>query len=351
MIKIGFLGAGRVAQHYAYIFRKFKINNYKIVGIADLEISKAKKLSKKFDCKFYNTLNEILDEQIIDLMFILTPSGSHYKNVKICLNNNINVLCEKPLTLKIKEGEELIRIAKKKNLILSVSYQNRLNPSIIFAKNLLEKKKFGKIISSSVRLRWCRYQEYYEDGWHGTWKMDGGVLSQQAIHHLDALNYLLGPIKSVVTKSSRRINKLEAEDTIVSIFVNSDGSSGTFEATTAARPKDIEASLSITGEKGFINIGGIALNKVLDIQFLNQKNKTSFLCNKYSETVKNGYGISHRLLIQGNIDVLLGKKNNNLIYAKDCISTTNLVHAFYKSNEKKQWTFLKNKPIYNKLGG
>ena len=70
-------------------------------------------------------------------MFILTPSGSHYKDVKICLNN-INVLV-KPLTLKIKEGEELIRIAKK-NLILSVSYQNRLNPSIIFAKNLLEKK-------------------------------------------------------------------------------------------------------------------------------------------------------------------------------------------------------------------
>ena len=93
-----------------------------------------------------------------------------------------------------------------------------------------------------------QYQEYYEDGWHGTWKMDGGVLSQQAIHHLDALNYLLGPINLLSQNLQEELINLK-QDTIVSIFVNSDGSSGTFEATTAARPKDIEASLSITGER------------------------------------------------------------------------------------------------------
>ena len=155
--------------------------------------------------------------------------------------------------------------------MIAVAFQNRLNPSIAYVKNLLLKKKFGKIISSSVRLRWCRYQDYYNDDWHGKWSMDGGVLNQQAIHHIDAINYLIGKIETVAAFSTKRINKLEAEDTIVSILKFKNGSLGTFEATTAARPIDLEASLAITGDKGYVDISGIALNNIKSIKYHNQR--------------------------------------------------------------------------------
>ena len=130
----------------------------------------------------------------------------------------------------------------------------------------------------------------------------------------------------------------------------SNGSLSTFEATTAARPRDIEASLSITGDKGFINLGGIALNEVCDIEYYGQKISSKELCKKYSEKVPNGYGLSHRYLIEGIIKKLNGYNNDKVVYAKDCISTTELVHAMYRSNEDNKWQYLNNKPLSLKLG-
>ena len=97
-------------------------------------------------------------------------------------------------------------------------------------------------------------------------------LNQQAIHHIDALNYLLGPVKSVSSFYTNRINVLEAEDTLVAILKLESGALATFEATTAARPKDLEASLTITGENGEVEVGGIALNKIYKWNFIKKRN-------------------------------------------------------------------------------
>ena len=90
----------------------------------------------------------------------------------------------------------LDKIANNNKVICSVVFQNRFNNSIRFLKELIE--KIGKIVSVSLSLLWCRYQNYYNDGWHGTWINDGGVINQQAIHHLDVIRYLFGPIKKFV---------------------------------------------------------------------------------------------------------------------------------------------------------
>ena len=350
IIKVGILGAGRVAKHYEYILNKYNFKNCKIVGVADINVNNAKSISKKLHCKYYSSLEEMTQNHQLNLILILTPSGLHFSHVKNALGKNINVLVEKPISMKPIEIKKLITLSDKKKLLLAVAFQNRLNPAILFARDILKRKKLGKIISSSVRLRWCRLQEYYNDDWHGTWYMDGGVLNQQAIHHIDAINLLLGPVKSVSSSSANRVNILEAEDTIVSILRMSDGSLSTFEATTAARPKDIEASLSITGDKGYINISGIALNEIIDIKYIGQKKQSKVISKKHSEKVPNGYGLSHRFLIEGIIKKLNGKNNNNVVYAKDCISTTELVHAIYKSNEDNKWQHLSDNPLSSKLG-
>ena len=350
IIKIGILGAGRVAEHYVYILKRYKIKNYKIVGVADTSEKNALHISKKLKCEHYKSFEKMMQSQNLDLIFILTPSGLHYNHVKKALNKNINVLVEKPIAMRPSQIKELISISKKRKLTLCSAFQNRLNPSIIFAKKILKEKKLGKIITSSVRLRWCRYQDYYEDGWHGKWLMDGGVLNQQAIHHLDAINFLLGPIEKVSSSSTNRVNILEAEDSIVSIFKFNNGSLGTFEATTAARPKDIEASLSITGEKGYIDIGGVALNQLKEIKYKSQKIKSKDLCNKYSQKVPSGYGLSHRLVIEGIIRKLNRQNTKNIILAKDCLATTELVHAIYNSNENNKWTSLNGRHLSVRLG-
>ena len=99
--------------------------------------------------------------------------------------------------MKISELNYLVKLAKKNKLIYSIFFQNRFNKAIKTLKEAVENNKFGKINICSIKLHWCRYQSYYEDAWHGTWLNDGGVINQQAIHHIDALSYIGGEIESV----------------------------------------------------------------------------------------------------------------------------------------------------------
>ena len=292
----------------------------------------------------------MLNQKKIDLAIICSPSGMHYSHASILINKGINVLVEKPLTLTIHQSAKLEIMAKENKVLLNVAFQNRFNPAVqILKKNFLE-GRFGKIVTSTIRLRWCRYQEYYNDEWHGKWASDGGVINQQAIHHIDALNWIVGPVEKVCAISTNRLNQLEAEDTLVAILKLKDGGLGTIEATTAARPEDFEASISVVGEKGMVEIGGIALNQIKTWKFIDKIDTDSNVIQKYSQDVPTGYGLSHITLLQKIIDSLLKKEKKNIISAKETILSTKLIHALYKSDETKKWVLLSDEPISQRLG-
>jgi UDP-N-acetyl-2-amino-2-deoxyglucuronate dehydrogenase len=346
--KVLILGAGRVFKHYLYILKKYKIKNYEIVAIVDKKkIDKSIINLKKI---YFRSLKEALNQTKPDLAIILTPSGLHYKHSKYFLKKGINVLCEKPLALLPNQVIELGKLANKKKLLYDVVFQNRFNPSLNFAKKLILKKKLGKIITFSVRVFWCRFSNYYKDGWHGTWAMDGGVLSQQAIHHLDAINWLIGPIFKTFSLKKRMLNKLEAEDTISCLLETSNGTIGTFQATTAARPSDKVAEITLVGEKGYLSIGGVALNMIDDIEIKGLTNKEiSRIKKKNNQKVINGYGFSHAIVLDKTFKNLKQKKISPLVGFKNASYTQQIIQTIYKSTENKTFykVQLKNK---SKLG-
>ena len=131
--------------------------------------------------------------------------------------------------------------------MFGIAFQNRFNKSVITLKKLY-KNKFGKILLVNVRLLWSRYQNYYNDKWHGRWKYDGGVTNQQAIHHIDIARWIFGPVSEVNSMMSNQINKLQAEDTNNSIIKFKSGATGSIQVT-AVRPSDLTASLEVIGEK------------------------------------------------------------------------------------------------------
>jgi len=349
-IRIVVIGCGRVAQHYKKIFDSGIVSNWNLVGFCDILSDRSEYFANHFQARPYKIFESMLEDQKPDLVLILTPSGLHYQHTKIAFNYNCNVLCEKPITMLPSQAEELKKIALEKNIMYGIAFQNRLNPAIIALDKAIKEGRFGKIITATIRLRWCRYQDYYEDGWHGTWAQDGGVINQQAIHHVDAINWLLGPIESVNATITNRLNNLEAEDTLVAIMKFESGALGTIEATTAARPEDFEASLSVVGEKGMVLVGGIALNKIETWEFIESNSGDELISDQFSQEVETGYGISHGPLLQGVIDTLQANRINTLVSPDDAINTTRLVHALYKSDEDQCWVKLKDKPISKRLG-
>lgn len=349
-VRVGVIGAGRVAQHYKRILDSGCVTGFAMVGVCDIKLEVAAALAGHWNCRSYTDYFVMLREELPDLVLVLTPSGLHDQHVRIALENGCNVLVEKPAAMRPDEAREMACLAKDKKLMLGVAFQNRFNPAIQCLRRAVQSKRFGKIITATIRLRWCRYQNYYEDGWHGTWAQDGGVINQQAIHHVDAMNWLMGPVDSVCAAIANRLNRLEAEDTMIASLKFADGALGTIEATTAARPQDFEASLSVVGEKGLVVVGGIALNKIETWKFIEPIDGDDEVMARYSQDVPNGYGLSHGTLLQETMNRLIAGVIEAPVPVEECIATTELVHALYSSHETGGWVSLANNPLSNKLG-
>lgn len=349
-IRIAAIGCGRVAQHYRKILDAGMVSGWQMVGFCDVLADRAADFAGHFGAQAFGCYEDMLDRCRPDLVLVLTPSGLHYPHTLLALERGLHVLVEKPITMLPSQARELDALARAKGVMYGVAFQNRLNPAIRCLREALDRGRFGRVVTATIRLRWCRYQDYYEDGWHGTWAQDGGVINQQAIHHVDALNWLLGPVDAVCAVTGNRLNWLEAEDTMVAAVRFKSGALGTIEATTAARPEDFEASLSVVGEKGMALIGGIALNKVETWRFIEVLSEDAEAPQKFSRDVPNGYGLSHGPLLQQVIDTLRAGGTEPPVPAQQAISTTELVHALYRSDELGGWISLASQPVSERLG-
>lgn len=350
VIRIALVGCGRVTQHYKKILDSGVVSAWQIVGVCDLLSVKANEFATHWQCPAYQDYATMLAQSKPDLVLVLTPSGMHHKHAYMALEAGAHVLVEKPIAMLPADAREVEALAASKGLMYGVVFQNRLNPAIQCLRQALAENRFGKIITATMRLRWCRYQEYYEDGWHGTWAQDGGVINQQAIHHVDALNSLLGPIEAVCAVTANRLNRLEAEDTMVGVVRFASGALGTIEATSAARPQDYEASLSVVGEKGMALIGGVALNKVEIWNFVEPRAGDADVPQIFSREVPNGYGLSHGPLLQAVIDRLREGSIEAPVSAEEGIRTSELIHALYRSDETGGWVSLVDRPVSKRLG-
>lgn len=349
-INYAIIGCGRIAKKHFEVYKNKFFKNLKLVAVCDKNIHLAENLLNETNNKvsIYKNSKVMLKNEKIDLLAILTESGDHFQNANLALNYVNNLIIEKPVTLKISDAIKLTDKAKKLNKKIFVVLQNRYNLPVIELKKLIKKNKIGKIVSSSVRVRWKRDQKYYNQAkWRGTWRYDGGALTNQGIHHLDLLTWFLGPVKSVFAYSRKALAKIQCEDTLACLLKFESGAIGTFEVTTAARPKDLEGSLSVLGEKGSIEIGGFAANKI-NYVFLKNK-KTIKNLEKFSTNPPNVYGYGHYKFYDEVIKEILNKKNN-AIKIDDAFYSLKMVHAIYMSIENKKEIFLNKKISSKKLG-
>lgn len=349
-MKTALLGCGRVAEHYRKMLLEIDpVDSLEVIAVCDLDNQKADFMAKAFGCNAYSSAEQMLALETMDVLLILTPSGNHYEHAIMALKAGVNVVCEKPVTMTPEEAIELQKIADENSLFCCTVFQNRWNPALLAAKKAVEQGRLKKIVTLNIRLQWCRYQEYYQDGWHGTWALDGGVINQQAIHHIDALQWIGGPIDAVCASSANRMNELEAEDTLVAIVRFKNGALATIEATTAARPKDFEASLSIVGEGGKIQIGGVALNKIDEWTFVEEVSGDIDAIENNSMEVPSGYGLSHSPYLR---DLVSAFNNNTMpeVTIQSAEITLRLVHALYASCETNAWVKLDDEPRSKFLG-
>jgi predicted dehydrogenase len=269
MIGFALLGCGQIATKHANAIERY-VPDGKVIAVCDSDRVRASEIGALANCPAFQSLEEMMMAMgdKIDVVNILTPTGRHLDGVASVASYGKHVIVEKPLALSTADSEWMIEACLRAGVHLFVVKQNRFNRAIRKLHEAVRAGRFQKIVMATVRVRWRRDQSYYDrDAWRGTRLLDGGVLANQASHHLDLLLWLVGDVETASAYTARQLVDIETEDTAVAILRFKNGALGVVEATTAARPKDLEASISILGEGGAVEIGGFATDEVRTWQF------------------------------------------------------------------------------------
>ena len=325
-----FVGAGRISQKHYNVVQKLSGSGINLVGVCDLNLTKARDLVKHSDIVIEKDYRASDAFNRCNLGVVLTESGSHFEHAKYILESGMDVLVEKPVTLTLSDAYELEKISQAVGRKIYVVKQNRFNPPVAKARELFDNNRLGELSIGTTRVRWSRPQSYYDQAsWRGTWKHDGGVIANQASHHIDLLQWFMGPVDSVTAYSQCFGVNIETEDTIVAIVKFKSGALGTIEATTCVRPRNLEGSLSLIGSKGSVEIGGFAVNEVSHIE-LEDMTKESNLWR--SQDTSDVYGGGHLDVYKEIIKDKMGMPNKS-VDVSESIKSLSLIHMIYKSVE------------------
>ncbi len=350
MLKFGLVGCGRIAKRHSELLGHNQIGNASLVAVCDIDEEKAKKIGEQFNVPYYTDMDEMMQKESIDVVSVLTESGYHAKHVINLAKYGKHIVVEKPMALTLDDADAMIKACDENGCKLFVVKQNRFNVPVVKLREAMDEKRFGKLVLGTIRVRWSRDQNYYDQAWwRGRWDMDGGVLTNQASHHVDLLEYMMGDVESVFAKSTTALVNIEAEDTAIVTLKFRNGALGIIEATTAVRPKDLEGSISILGETGTVEIGGFAVNKMLHWNFTHKKDGDDEVMEKYSVNPPNVYGFGHQAYYEHVVDSILNNKKH-LVDGLVGRKSLELISAIYESIETGKEVFLRFKPTKCKLG-
>ncbi|NDV20653.1 gfo/Idh/MocA family oxidoreductase [Pseudodesulfovibrio sp. JC047] len=352
MQKFALVGCGRIAQKYGQLLSENQVEGACLVAVCDIREDRAVALAEKTGVPSFSDAHAMMRAmgETIDVLVIATESGTHAAVTIDLARYGKHIVVEKPMALRLEDADAMIRVCDEAGIKLFVVKQNRLNYPVIKLREALEAGRFGKLTMGTVRVRWCRKQEYYDqDAWRGTWAMDGGVFANQASHHIDLLEWMLGEPVSVFAKSRTALVDVEVEDTGVALITFASGAIGVVEATNATRPVDLEGSISILGEKGAVEIGGFAVNEMKVWNFETPEPGDEDVLREYRTNPPDVYGFGHIEYLHQVVECIeLGRPS--LVDGLEGRKSLELINAIYESIETGREVHLRFQAQHCKLG-
>lgn len=323
-----------------------------MVAVCDIDLARAEKIGQKHGVPAFRDRFEMLEKMgsSIDVVSVLTPSGLHAQHSCEMAEYRKHVVVEKPMALTLADADQMISACDAAGVRLFVVKQNRYNHPVKKMREALEAGRFGKLVMGTVRVRWCRTQAYYDqDAWRGTWAYDGGVFANQASHHIDLLQWMMGDVESVFAKTSTALVNIETEDTGVVVVRFKNGALGVIEATTATRPKDLEGSISVLGERGSVEIGGFAVNEMKVWNFSDPGPEDARVVEEYKTAPPNVYGFGHTEYLNKVVESIRDGRSA-LVGGLEGRKSLELISAIYESVETGKEVFLRFVPKKCRLG-
>jgi predicted dehydrogenase len=246
----GIIGCGMISRFHSRAIED--VPGGKLVACFDSVAAAADKLAAETGCKAYHDLDEMLANPDVHIVTIGTPSGAHMEPAVAAAKAGKHVIVEKPLEITLERCDAIIEACRRNKVKVSTIFPSRFHDSSVELKRAIDEHRFGKLTLGDAYVKWYRTQQYYDSGkWRGTWELDGGgALMNQAVHSVDLLTWLMGPVAEVTAHTATIAHeRIAVEDNIVATLRFANGALGVIEASTAVYPGYLKR-IEISGSEG-----------------------------------------------------------------------------------------------------
>ncbi len=238
-VRIGVSGAGVMGRMHVQTIVDCKSRDIALGAVCDAEDQVAERIGRKANVPHFTDNQKMFESGLIDAVIIATPHYWHAPLVIRAARAGLHVMCEKPLAATVGPARAMIRECKKHKRALGVMFHHRSRAIMIKMKQMVESGRIGEVFRAQLICSdWFRTQGYYDsNAWRGTWDGEGGgVMINQAPHHLDLFLWIAGMPRRVMGSLSTRAHKIEVEDTANFLLEYDKGKIGYIYATTAEEP-------------------------------------------------------------------------------------------------------------------
>jgi UDP-N-acetyl-2-amino-2-deoxyglucuronate dehydrogenase len=246
----GIIGCGMISRFHAAAIGD--VRGAKLVACFDTRPESAERLAAEVGCRAYAKLDDMLADPQVNVVTIGTPSGAHLEPAVAAAKAGKHVIVEKPLEITLKRCDAIIRACEASGVTLSTVFPSRFHEASRELKRAVDSGRFGRLTLGDAYVKWYRTQQYYDSGaWRGSWALDGGgALMNQAVHSVDLLAWLMGPVVEVRAETATLAHeRIEVEDTAVATLRFANGALGVIEASTAVYPGYLKR-IEVHGSEG-----------------------------------------------------------------------------------------------------
>jgi UDP-N-acetyl-2-amino-2-deoxyglucuronate dehydrogenase len=328
-IRFALVGCGRIAaNHFGAIDAHG--TQCELTDICDIDAARLAEAAAKTGAKGHSSLDQMLANTDADCVVLASPSGLHSAQTIRVAAAGRHVMTEKPMATRWQDGLAMVRACDAAEVRLFVVKQNRRNRTLQLLKQAITERRFGRIYMVSINVFWSRPQSYYDSAkWRGTWEFDGGAFMNQASHYVDLLDWLVGPVESIMAYTATLARRIEVEDTGVAALRWRNGAMGSISVTMLTYPKNFEGSITILGETGTVRIGGVAVNEIQRWEFASPHEMDRMVSDANYETT-SVYGFGHPLYYDNVIRTLRGEAEAETD-GREGLRSLELLIALYKS--------------------
>src|SRR5579863_7713064 len=248
------IGTGAISHKHAEAYRNI---GYELTVCTDVYEPAGLKFAGQYGCEFVKTYEEVCRHPKVDYVDVCTFPDFRLQPIEICAQTGKHVQVQKPISTSVETARAMIETARKGGIVLGVVSQHRFDDASQFLFKAINGGRLGKLLQCDCYVKWYRSAEYYSRPIKGSWATEGGgALINQAIHQLDILRWLAGPLQELFAYwQLGALHKIESEDVVNAVVRYASGATGVFQAATAFWPGYTERT-EFHGTKGTAIISG-----------------------------------------------------------------------------------------------